>query len=1359
VYEQVLNQAPEKHEIRKRAAELAVNIGLVDAAEHQLKKLREEFPKDGRVLFLSGVCHEIQKRFDAAEEEYKRSYEAEPRADTYVRRAAVLRRLDRKADADQVIDNLAEKLPGNYESHLACALYLRTYPDLNRSNLLHLLSPEDHLKMARDFAPGRSEVLIASAHCEIELAQKARRAEPGSVKIAEHCETARSFLRLGLEKNPKDEGLYLALADVETINGNRRKAVEVLTTARKILPQNRSRAVLLALAEQYAEMFTEPNARTDDLRASISDTLSALKKLGEDAAKIDFVRGLSLVRQGQWYDASGVLERVRPLFATQLHQVVRIDLLLAYCYGKLGDIDRQLITYRRAIAATPLDSRPRQGLADVLAAIGRNEEAIAEYRHVTRMERSDLSAWLSLARMLINQNLAKQEKDRHWDEVSGLLNTIKKTAKDIVEVPLLEAEVRFAKSDAKGARELLAENLKLYPTQAAFWCALAVLEDREGDNKAAHALLDKAIDPVGDTVDIRIARIRLTRFDSIKDVSATLAKIGEGMEHFALEERVRLLRALASAYWQIGQPADSTMVKSEEAGAMREAGRLWGQVALLQPTELQVRLLQFDVCLKLDDESGMTLVLKEINRIEGGGPYGKYGEGSRLIWRAVKREDRSGLVEARRLLMAAVALRSNWPRIPLNLSVIDDLEQNREDAISHLKEAIDLGDRQLVVIKRLVAYLNESRRSKEANEILSLLQTQSPLSNELQRVAAEVSLQVPDMARALSLAQMAVDANTRDYKERVWLAQIFSVSGKWKEADENFKAAIELAGDNLDPLPWTSTIQHILRQRDTTPGERARQDFTAKLEDVLKQAEKKLGKRAPLVLTECYELADKSELTEDGYRSAIAANPHDARPVRALAAFFQKQGNPQKSEPFLRRLLADELKASPQDVSWARRNLALALALRSESPDFEEANRLLDLNASLKATLEEEVDDLRTRAIVSSRRPGGRQEVIALLEKAEKLKRPLPEHEFLLAKLYEAEGMWAKASHRLINLITSHENNPVYLTAFANSLIRRGELAEAEVWTKRLVEIAPNQEGTLILLVDVTCRLGRAKEAVPPLREYSESKNGTPADPAHRALIAGELFDRAFASGAGQQAKEDAEKSYILYRELSKEPGAVLQLAAFYARNDVPDRALALCEGALTNCPIEQVMVVAVTSLSGGSARPEHFAKVEEWLTKALDKQPDADNLRYMFAILRESQGRFADAEAEYRKILAHSPKNLFALNNLAFLLALTGRQSEALDMMKTSSKSLTYNLRETQAVALLAAGNLNVARTEMEAVVIDSGSAVAYFHLAEVLSKLKLDSQARAALQKAQLAGVRLGQLHPLERPVYLKLVAEMKQ
>lgn len=1331
VYEQALIHSPDRLDARRRAAELAVELGRSSAALGHLKALIDANAADGRVFLLLGITQEARGQYSEAVASYTKSAEADPKPEAFVRRAGVLK-IHLKQDDDEangkevgpqsVLNELVVALPNSFESYLARAAYHKTYA---RDKPKGLARARADLETARKLAPDEPAVLLASAQVVVETAaivpgtgDEARAAREG------HWNEARGYLRHGLTKAPKEAALYLALADVETRAGRRDEAIRVLADGRKGVRPGGLPEILFALAEQHAEAGDQ---------AGTDDAVAQLKKLNQDATRIDLLRGLCLVRRGQWYEGSGILERVRPLLATDPAKTVQIDLLLAQCYGNLGDLDRQLLTYRRAVSTAPLDYRPRLGLAGALAALGRSTEAADEYRHITQMTVSPPGAWVALARLLVYRNLTRPAAERQWDEVDRLLAAAGKVVKDSVEIPLLEAEVLAAKGDREGAKKRLTAARDARPKEHEFWIALAVLTDRAGQNDAARAILKEAGDRLGDTVELRIARLRVTEYRSKEQSKGAVDALAAGADTFPPDDRVRLFRSLAAAYWLIDEPA--------------AAAALWAQVAALRPTELAVRLLQFDAALKLDDDAAMQRILGDVRRIEGTGPLEKYGTAARLIWLA-GRGDRSGLGEARNLLAAAAARRPGWSRIPLALARVEELAGNPDMALEHLKRAIELGDRQLSVVRRAVQLLDDRGQVAEADKILRQLEEQAPISNDLQRLAAQVSLRL-DVDRAVDLARKAVGANAKDYKERVWLGRILSAGGRAAEAEAEFEAAAAVPEAAAGPeAVWVPFVQHVARRKGADP---------AKAESVLKRADAALAGKRPVELAICYELLGTREEAEKRYLAAIKANPADADAVRKTAEFYQRSGDPAKAEPFLRQLVSADLKARAADVAWGRRNLALALGLRTESPDFEGAIRLLDANAAAG----EQADDIRTRALVTATRPGRRQEVIGLLERAEKVAPPAPEHEFLLARLYEAEGNWPKARERLLRLISFQKDNARYVEAFARSLMRRGELSEAEAWANRLAD-APGALSAVALRVELACRLGRAADALPVVRRFADAKDGAPADPAQRALAAADLFDQVSWAGGGKDAVQAAERAYTRHKELSKRPEAALPLAGFYGRNNDPDKALALCEEALNGgAPLEQVIVASFAATANKAARDAHFATVEGWLNRALAGKPNAADPRFLLGVLRDQQGRFADAEAEYRKVLAQVPTHAGALNNLTFLLAVRGKGAEA---VRTAERAFAATpvappaLLDTRGVAHTAAGDLAAAKRDLEAAAAAEGLATAYFHLAVVHAQLKDKPKATAALRQARNAGLRLDLLHPLERPTYEALVAELK-
>lgn len=183
-----------------------------------------------------------------------------------------------------------------------------------------------------------------------------------------------------------------------------------------------------------------------------------------------------------------------------------------------------------------------------------------------------------------------------------------------------------------------------------------------------------------------------------------------------------------------------------------------------------------------------------------------------------------------------------------------------------------------------------------------------------------------------------------------------------------------------------------------------------------------------------------------------------------------------------------------------------------------------------------------------------------------------------------------------------------------------------------------------------------------------------------------------------------------------------------------------------------------------------NLAAAEQWYRRALQARPDAEEraringalgdallrqgktaaarkaieaslahaeqlpLVFALATLDEADGRHADAERRYRRVLAGTPGNPLAANNLAMLLIRTGREpGEALRLASDARQSmagnaniegtygcaLTENHRHREAVAILGP----VANASI-------GDAWARYCLARSLIATKRGDEARALLQ-----------------------------
>jgi tetratricopeptide (TPR) repeat protein len=1311
VLEQVVAQAPEKQDLRRLLVRVAMELRRFDLAQEHLAKLNEAAPAEGATELLLGQCHEGQEHYAEAALWYARAIEHAPQQrDSYVRLAALLRRpdhaqwptKDKEAKAvlaqqpEQVLDLLVSRNDADFHAHLD-RWNNRRPEDLQDPKKLAAAAVD--VQRALRLAPEDGEVLLAAS----DLARSEK-----------NFGEARAYLKKACALHPKEKRLYLALANVELVDGNKwSEAIAALQQGLSALPEQQDLLWLLA------------NVLIDSKQPEAGKVVERLGKTKVSPTGIDYLHARLLLNEGRWVEAAKLLENALPVMerdGANVSLLNQVDLYLAGCYEQLDEPARQREVYNRLIQreerhdpASPILTQAYQGKAAALAALGELDSAVSQYRQLLTRKDAPAAAANEVARLLMERNLGRDQ--RNWNEVQQELDRARAAQPDSLDAVVLQARVFVFQQQYDKARQELEAARTKFPKRIEPWTALAELAELRKAPDEAKRLLADAERQLGDSPDLRLARARYWSArpkEEAKNAEAALRELAEGLDKVthSPQELTRLVRGLVEANFR--------------AGFKEQALQLWGRVACMPEYahDLRIKQVQFDLALQAGNDAVLDQVLADIQRIEGGrGPSTNYGEALRLIQQAKDKKEPVGekLDRAAALLETAATQRTSWSAVPQAQAEVAKLKNDPGQAIVYYQKAIEKGERNnLTVLRQLAQLLDQRGRTAEADKLLQQVPTQALIDADAQWLAADISLRSQqDPGRAAQIALAAVRKESQDYRDYLRLGQVLAVNQRWPEAEQNLRKAVALAGDQVDPRVALVQFLAATGQRDQAVK------ATAEAEQALPVAER------PLALAWCWEALGDLDKARSHFLDGLQKKPGDVTVLKSVVNFQLRMGALPDAEPLLRLVVTGEVKAEPADVAWAKRGLALVLSSRNDIQQFTEALSLLGLTldgqgkVSPKDKTMPSIEDQRVQAQVLATQPQRvlRAQAIALLEDLAKRQLLTPPDQYLLARLYEGTGALPKAREQLSSLVASQPGNPVYLAYYARSLLGQNELSTAQTYVDQLTALERKQglERGAFGSVDLQAQLwdasGDHQKALDLMKEFTGRKNATPDD--RFVLIAGLVRQQRF------------------------------------------EEALAECEAAWKEkqSPPEKIGGASVMVLRVAHAKPEQCRRIQSLLEEARRQNPKAAALSLQLADLFDLQGDYASAETAYRQVLAQDPDNLVALNNLSWLLAQSTKGTEALDLINRAIQRAGERpeLLDTRAVVEMERGQLREAIADLEKATADTRTPSRCFRLAEAYHRASQRDAALIAWKQALAGRLKPEQLHPMERVAFTKLSQEL--
>ncbi|MBN2473983.1 MAG: tetratricopeptide repeat protein [Pirellulales bacterium] len=1235
---------------------------------------------------------------------------------------------------------------------------------------------------------GESKILseaVEDARKEIDSLVK--NDDSGALLLAAQCtvwkaeyDQAREYVRSGMEAYPDNVEMYALAAEIEQRGGKPDQGIAWLRQGLEATKGN------VGLRWDLTNLLLDTGS-VEEAEQSIEKLTSAKytfadrRRVPQAAAATGYLRARVNLIRGDLAAASRGFESVRGGLTAFPQLLKEADLLLAQCYGRLGNADEQEASLRRILEVDPLNSAARMEMVNLLLRQGQPSEALKMYQAVFNPEQASARSYLAIAKIWVAINRQRSDPaEQDWTNVENALDLAMEKAQTVVdaageetetpsdvtpdteprvpkrladarrvliEAPILRSEALVSQGRTDDAEKLLLEARDKDPQCVEFWMALISLVQKQEDWNRAARLLDQAEQVVGDTIAVRLARARYLVGHFGKEAAERLKPLAEKTEAFPEIQRLLLWEGLLYAALRVGD--------------VDQAMQLAQQVAVAQPSNVQIRFMLFEIALGAKDTPAMEKWLAEIEKIEGKNYHWLYGQAV-LASAASKTPDDKRLDQALELLAQARQKRPSWSRLPLLAGGIYDQQGKRDLALENYQRAIQMGERNPRAIRRCAQLLAAEGLYAEADTMLARLSGQRMISSadagwESRYLATKDDLTKEDLDRALELAREAATDSTK-YADHVWLARVLrakSVQVKTAgqttqarelllEAEQTLRHAITLAEANA--APRIELIQFFVETGQPAEAEKVLAEVRAKIP----------ASKDPLALARCLEVMKQATQAQREYERALATAGADPNVVRAVADFYLRTQQPEQAEKQLEKIVEGKVETSAAVVKWARRQLASLLALR---PGYQNRRRALDLiekNLLAGSSLLDE----SIKADLLSGDPSRleRERAIGTLEA---MPSKSPEEQFRLAQLYKRQGKWAEAKRSMQQLLAEHGDDPQYVATYAQWLMQRNDLLGAEPWLRKMEEIAPDNFGTVSLRAEMLFQQKRPAQVLALLKGFVGKPGAQPSAEVERLRLVATTLERYSLQMTDPAEKATADSFAVeaetLYRALvRKHPGYELLWAAYLGRQGRIDEALQLLERTPADSSAYWLSQVCSIVLKSPKASEEQVKRGEKVLQAALEKHDRDAALLMVLAEVRATQEDYDEAEAAYREILAKDGSNAIALNNLAVLLAL--QKTKLQESVRSIERAIELAgpvapMLDSRATVHMAMGNPDKALADLEAAILENGTPGRYFHQAQAYEQANQRPNAIEAMKKANDLGLTVEMLHPLELPSYRKL------
>jgi tetratricopeptide (TPR) repeat protein len=399
-----------------------------------------------------------------------------------------------------------------------------------------------------------------------------------------------------------------------------------------------------------------------------------------------------------------------------------------------------------------------------------------------------------------------------------------------------------------------------------------------------------------------------------------------------------------------------------------------------------------------------------------------------------------------------------------------------------------------------------------------------------------------------------------------------------------------------------------------------------------------------LLLGRLYRLNNDLQKAENEFKTAIRLQPGSEEAVTTLAYLYNELGDTTRATQVLaavpdaaksaklysalgftyeqQKQYKNAIEAYKHAIELDRDNLDAIRGLAQNLLNDGQTDAALE---QYKVIADANPEDAQTYVRIAEiyRKQGKYDTALENLKKAETMVQDSIEVPYNISAIYQAQGRYDEAAQVM------------------KDLLKKSEKADGAAYTQ-------SEKSNRAVFLE---RLGTV---------YRDQGNNQAANDAFRQIIAlggDDNVERGYQQiiDTWREAKEWQKATDVAKEATQKLPNSrdlKMVLAAQQADMGNPDRALKDVQGMLKGGPEDRAVYITLAQMN---TRLKRYPEAEQALDKAEQlstKQDDKEYIWFLRGSTFERQKRYADAEQQFKKVIASDPQHAMALNYLGYMLA-----------------------------------------------------------------------------------------------------------